>query len=297
MKALDIDTLLNWPFRDVHVPYEEERSMLYALCIGLGHDPCDERQLRYVYEPGLKTFPTQGLVLGLSDDKGFLTDERIGIDLPGMLHAQTGVQLHKPLPVFGEVTSRFKVERLADRGPGKGTALHYSRTLHDRASGELLFTETGVYVLRGNSVSSSATATGRPAATLPRVPAVPCDQSMELATLPQSALLFRLAAGDKTPLHASPAFAREAGFDRPLLHGICSFGVAAHGLAAMLCGYDGDRMRSIDARYTAPVFPGDILKVEAWRTGPGTAAFRATALPRGVVVLDNGVCEYTPAPV
>jgi acyl dehydratase len=115
---------------------------------------------------------------------------------------------------------------------------------------------------------------------------------MELATLPQSALLYRLAAGDQTALHASPAFARQAGFERPLLHGSCSFGVTAHGLVSMLCDYDGDRLLAMDARFTAPVLPGDNLKVEVWHTGPGKAAFRTISLPRGAVVLDNGVCEF-----
>jgi acyl dehydratase len=266
--------------------------MLHALCIGLGADPNDERQLRYVYEPGLKAFPTLALVLGLTEDAGFLHDERIGIDFSRMLHGQTGLRWHKPLSAAGEVTSRFAIESVVDRGVEKGSVLRFSRTLRDRASGDLLVTETGVYLLRGNGGFSSGLPPAGPSTAPVPVPAAPCSQSMELATLPQSALLYRLAAGDRTSLHASPTLARQAGFERPLLHGGCTFGVTAHGLVALLCDYDGNRLLAMDARFTAPVFPGDNLKVEVWHKGPGKAAFRATSLSRGVVVLDNGACEF-----
>jgi len=292
VKSLDVAALLGWPFRDVHVAYGEERTMLHSLCIGLGVDPCDERQLRYVYEPGLKAFPTLALVLGMTEDAGYLHDERVGIDFSRMLHGHTGLRWHKPLAAAGEVTSRFAIESLIDRGVEKGAVLRFSRTLRDRASGDLLVTETGVYLLRGNGgfsrEPSPAGTSTQPAA----VPAVPCDHSLELATLPQSALLYRLVAGDRTALHASPALARQAGFERPMLHGGCVFGVAAHALVAMFCGYEGDRLLAMDARFTAPVFPGDRLKVEAWLTAPGQAAFRATSLAKGKVVLDHGTCEF-----
>ncbi|BEP38945.1 MaoC/PaaZ C-terminal domain-containing protein (plasmid) [Variovorax sp. V59] len=292
MRTLDVAALLGWPFRDVHVAYAQERTMLHALCIGLGGDPCDERQLRYVYEPRLKAFPTLALTLGLTDDAGFLHDERVGIDFSRMLHGQTGLRWHKPLAAVGEVTSRFAIEGLSDRGVLKGSLLRFSRTLRDRATGDLLVTETGVYMLRGNGGFSSGLDAGEPSMAPVPIPAGPRSQCMELDTLPQSALLYRLAAGDRTGLHASPALARQSGFERPVLQGGCSFGVTAHGLVAMLCDYEGDRLRAMDARFTAPVFPGERLRVEVWRQGPRSAAFRTTSLPRGVVVLDNGTCEF-----
>jgi len=266
--------------------------MLHALSIGLGGDPVDDRQLRYVYEPGLKAFPTLALAIGLTDDAGYLHDERIGIDFPRMLHGQTGLRWHKPLAAAAEMTSRFAIESVWDRGVDKGAVLRFSRTLRDRASGDLVVTETGVYLLRGNGGFSPHVGAPGPSTVPVSVPRTPCSQSIELATLPQSALLYRLAAGDSTGLHASPTLARQAGFERPVLQGGCSFGVTAHGLISMLCDYDGDRLLAMDARFTAPVFPGDHLKVEVWHMGPGRAAFRTTSLPRGVVVLDNGSCEF-----
>jgi len=292
VKPLDVDALLAWPFRDVPVAYGEERTMLHALAVGLGGDPVDERQLRYVYEPKLKAFPTLALAIGLTDDAGYLHDQRTGIDFPRMLHGQTGLRWHKPLAAAAEMTSRFAIESVTDRGVDKGAVLRFSRTLRDRASGDLVVTETGVYLLRGNGGFSPGMGTVGPSTAPAPVPSTPCSQSIELATLPQSALLYRLAAGDSTGLHASPSLARQAGFERPVLQGGCSFGVTAHGLISMLCDYDGDRLLAMDARFTSPVYPGDHLKVEVWRTGPGKAAFRATSLPRRVVVLDNGSCEF-----
>lgn len=266
--------------------------MLHALSVGLGGDPVDDRQLRYVYEPGLKAFPTLALAVGLTDDAGYLHDEQIGIDFPRMLHWQTGLRWHKPLAAAAEMTSRFAIEGLWDRGAGKGAVLRFSRTLRDRASGDLMVTETGVYLLRGNGGFTARVGTPGPSTVPATVPRTPRSQSIELATLPQSALLYRLAAGDRTGLHASPTIARQAGFERPVLQGGCSFGVTAHGLIAMLCDYDGDRLLAMDARFTSPVFPGEHLKVDVWHTGSGRATFRTTSLPRGVVVLDNGYCEF-----
>ncbi|KQW56377.1 MaoC/PaaZ C-terminal domain-containing protein [Variovorax sp. Root411] len=292
MTTLDVEALLRWPFRNVHVAYDEERAKLYALSIGLGGDPNDERQLSYVAEPGLKAFPTLALVLGLTEDTDYLHDERIGIDFSRMLHGQTGLRWHKPLPLAGELTSRFSIESVTDRGKSKGAVLRFTRTLHDRKDGELLVTETGVYLLRANGGFSVGGPAASSATAPAEVPTVPCDHWMELGTLPQSALLYRLAAQDRTDLHASPALARQAGFERPLLQGGCSLGVTAHALVAILGEYDGDRLLAMDARFTAPVLPGDTLRIEVWRLGEGRAAFRAISLATGVTVIDNGTCQF-----
>lgn len=225
-------------------------------------------------------------------DAGFVHDERVGVDFSRMLHAQIGLRWHKPLAASGEVTSRFGIEGLADRGADKGTVLRFTRALRDRESGDLLATETGAYLLRGHGGFSSGPTAAGPVTALAAVPVTPCAQSMEIATLPRSASLYRLTAGDRTGLHANPTLARQAGPERPVLHGGCTIGVTAHALVAMLCGYDGDRLLAMDARFTVPAFPGGHMKIEVWRMGAGKAAFGTTCVPRGAVVLDNGACEF-----
>lgn len=285
---LDPQKLLSWPFRDVRCAYSDTDTILYALSIGLGSDPADAKQLPYVYEEGLKAFATMPIVLGMIDDVGFLFDPSVGIDLPRMLHGETGLRLHKPLPPAGEVISRLAIDRLVDRGEGRGAILYFSRTVRDASTNDLLATETGSFFMRGNGGFG-----GQPGTSVAahQIPERPCDAGTELATLPQQALLYRLT-GDRNPLHADPRIAGKAGFKQPILHGSCTYGFAAHGLAKLLCDCDSHRLRRVDARFTAPVYPGETLQVDVWRTGPGVAGFRVSVLERNLVAIDNGLCEY-----
>lgn len=285
---LNAEKLRNWPFRDVVRRYGETDSILYALSVGLGADPVDERQLRYVYEPGLKTFATMPLVLGMVDDLQFLHAPEVGIDLPRMLHGETGLRLHRPLPPAGTVVSRLSINDLSDKGEAKGAVLSFSRTIRDAESGALLATETGTFLLRGNGGFGGR---APPAVSVPRMPASPADAHTDLKTSPRAALLYRLT-GDRNSLHAEPAVARKVGFTAPILHGACSYGHAAHGLARLLCDYDSHRLKFMNARFTAPVYPGETLRLELWKVGRGSALFRVTVVERQVVALDNGQCDF-----
>lgn len=287
-RKLDARRLLDWPFRDVRVAFDDRDTILYSLAVGLGSDPLDRRQLRYVYEKDLKAFATMPMVLGMAEDVGFLTDPQVGIDLPRMLHGETGLELHRPLPARGEVISRLSIDRLIDRGEGRGAILYWRRSVRDAASGELCATETGSFFLRGNGGFGGESGSGR---RMDPVPDRSPDLRTDLATLPQSALLYRLT-GDDNPLHADPSVSAQAGFERPILHGACTFGFAVHGLARLLCDYDSDRIRAVEVRFTAPVLPGETLCVEVWRTGPGLAAFRVRVPRRDLTVIDNGICRY-----
>jgi acyl dehydratase len=124
-----------------------------------------------------------------------------------------------------------------------------------------------------------------------RLPERAADAVCDLPTMPQSALLYRLN-GDFNPLHADPEVARSAGFTRPILHGLCTFGVAGHALLKTLCGYAPARVRRIAARFSSPVYPGETIRTEIWREAPGRAAFRCRLVERDVVVLNNGLFEY-----
>jgi acyl dehydratase len=285
---LNQERLLSWPFRDVHCAYSEKDAIMYALCVGLGSDPIDRDQIGYVYENDLVAFPTFPNVLGMYDDDDFLADPEVGIDLSRMLHTEIGLTLHSVVPPAGEVVSRISIDRLIDRGEGRGAILDFSRQIRGAESGDLIATERGSFYLRGNGGFGGSEGS-RP--RLPAVPDGPPDVACDLQTTRQTALFFRLF-GDRNPIHADPDVAASAGFAAPILHGACTFGIAAHGVVKGLLDYRGERLRHIAARLSAPVIPGDVLSVQLWNAEPGRARFRVVVNERQAVVVDNGLAEY-----
>lgn len=284
--ALDYRKLKDWPFQDIVQTYTARDCMLYALGVGLGADPLDRQQLRFVYEDGLQMLPTMPVVLATP---GFwLKDADAGIDWRTVLHGEQALTIHRPLPTAGTVRSRMSVEEIVDKGPGKAAILYSRRDLYDHASGELLCSLWSSGVCRG------AGGFGGPSGPTPAPHPLPDrepDLSCDLPTLRQAALIYRLS-GDYNPLHADPAVAAAAGFERPILHGLCTYGVAGHALLKTLCGYDGARLRRLDVRFSAPVYPGEMIRTEIWKEGGGRASFRARSIERDIVVLNNGLAHY-----
>ncbi len=217
----------------------------------------------------------------------WMRDPGTGIDFSMIVHGEELIVLHRLLPAAGTVVSRHRITRVVDKGAGKGATVTYDKELVDKASGEKLATVTHTTFCRGDggfSARDGATDTSPPPA--PKVPERAPDLVCELRTLPQQALLYRLCA-DRNPLHSEPAVARKAGFDRPILHGLGTYGVAGHALLATCCNYDPARLKRLFARFSAPVFPGETIRFEMYRDG-GEIAFRARAKERDKVVLDYG---------
>jgi acyl dehydratase len=283
--AIDYQRLKNWDFPEIEQRYTARDTMLYALGIGLGADPMDREQLRFVYEDGLKALPTMAAVLA---HPGFWSrNPETGIDWKQVLHGEMGVAIAKPLPTAATVLGRTEIEEIVDKGPGKGALLYSRRDVRDKESGEILASLTSTSFLRGNGGFGGPSGPTRPVHPLPeRAPDLVCD----LPTLPQSALIYRLS-GDYNPLHADPEVAKAAGFPRPILHGLCTFGVAGHALLRTLCDYDPTRLRRIEVRFSAPVFPGETVRTEIWREGDGRVGFRCRIVARDVVAINNGLAE------
>lgn len=258
--------------------------MLYALGVGAGSDPSE---LRYVYEHGLQTLPTMAAVLAYP---GFWQKEpQYGIDWKNVLHGEQSIVLHAPLPPAGDVVGEMSIESIVDKGVGKGALLTTSRRISDAVSGTLLAVVRQVTFLRGDGGCGSVAAP--PPAPPFAFPATPPDAELAMPTRPEQALIYRLS-GDYNPLHVDPLAAAEANMPRPILHGLCTYGVAARALARLLCGGDAGRLTRIDCRFTAPVFPGETIQVAVWRDTPGRAAFKARVQERDLVVLSNGLVEY-----
>ena len=285
--------LKDWQFPEIEHAYTADDSMFYALAVGLGADPLDERQLKFVNDTAAGTplaVPTMAVILGYPGS--WMRDLRTGIDFTMIVHGEESVVLHKPLPAAGTVLSKHRVTRIVDKGVGKGATVTYDKDLFDKATGGKLATVTHTTFCRGDGgFSARDGVTDASPPSPPKVPQREPDLACELRTLPQQALLYRLCA-DRNPLHSEPAFARKAGFDRPILHGLGTYGVACHALLATVCDYDPSRLKSLFARFSAPVFPGETIRVEMYRQG-GEIAFRARARERDRVVLDYGRAEIT----
>lgn len=283
--GLDYATIKNWVFDDVRQQYDDKDVLLYALSIGMGHNPVDAQQLPYVYEEGLKVFPTIACVLG---QPGFwVKDPETGIDWVQVLHGEERVTFHKPFPAKGTVVGRTHISHVIDKGAQTGAIVISERTVTDAHSGDLLATVQQTNFCRGDGGFGYSDEGPEP---LPAVPDRPFDLEHTLETLPQAALIYRLNA-DRNPLHADPAVAAKAGYDRPILHGLCTYGVAAHAIVASCADYDADRLEFLGVRFSAPVFPGETLMVEMWREGSRTIHFQARVKERDVLVLRNGLAR------
>ena len=294
--AIDYQHLKSRVFPPVHQHYTERDTMLYALSLGLGNDPLNASALPFVYEGlegGLRALPSQAVVLGYP---GFWAREPdTGIDWVKLLHGEQRMRLHRPLPASGEVVGHNRITHLTDKGEGKGAIMVTERRL-ETAAGELLATVQQVTFLRGDG-GYSQQGGGQPSdAPLPALQPTPQDRAPDFTdtqpTRPEAALLYRLM-GDYNPLHADPAVAAKAGFERPILHGLASYGLVAHAVLRRCCGGDPARLKALDIRFAAPVYPGETLVTEIWRMPgqPGQLQLRARVAERDKVVMSHGFAE------
>lgn len=287
---LDYEKIKNWPFQEVSQRYSRRDTILYALGVGAGVDPLDPGELRFTYEKDLQALPTMGVVLAL---EGFwMADPRAGLDWRRMLHGEQSLKVHKPLAPEGEVVSLNQIDAIYDKGAQKGAILYMTRKLWDKATGDLLMEVGAAAFMRGDG-GFGGSADGAPVPYAVPVDRAP-DLSIDVSTRPDQALIYRLS-GDLNPLHIDPALARSAGFDKPILHGLCSYGVAGRALLKLLCENRPGAMRGMNVRFATPVYPGETLRIEAWHTEPGTVAFRCLIKERNVVAINNGRFDYTAA--
>lgn len=260
--------------------WDERDSMLYALGIGMAQDPLDEAELRFVYERDLQAFPTMPVAITLAD--GPLED--IGIDYRYVLHGEQAVTLHKPFPPMGKAKATGRMIGAWDKGPDKGAVFSQKKIL--TLDGEVTPLATIVTTSFGRSEGGfGGPADGQPAPHL--VPDRPPDRIIEMPTTKRQSLIYRLS-GDLNPLHADPEAARAAGFERPILHGLCSFAICCRAVMQTYCAMDPTRLHHHQLRFSAPVFPGDTLTVSLWREA-NIISFEAHVTARNITVIRNGM--------
>lgn len=276
------DDLMRLDLPEREFSYSERDTMLYALSVGMGHDPMDLDELPFVFERDLKALPSQATVVAWDDSWALKT----GLNLVMVVHGEQRITLHRPLAPQGRVASKVRIREVFDKGPGRGAVLLVENALRDASNGQPLATLLSTVFARGDG------GFGGPAGNGPAPHAIPeraPDVGVTAKTQPNQALFYRLC-GDRNPLHADPAFAKAAGFPRPILHGLCTYGHAVRAVVKAACDHDPARVAHIEARFTAPVFPGETIHTEIWRDG-NIVSFRARLVERDVIALDHGKVE------
>lgn len=280
---MHLDALRSLRIPPVRHDYSFKDAILYALGLGYGSDPVDPDALQFVYEQAQKVVPSMSVVLGYP---GFwLQAPELRVDWVQALHAEHFFEIHRPLSPDGTVHSSHKIVAVDDKGAGKGALLHVQKQLHDD-NGLALATLRETYFLRGDGGCGSF---GTPPIPAPALPDRAPNLTTDIATLPQQALIYRLS-GDYNPIHADPVMAAQAGFERPILIGLCTMGIATRAAISCICNADPDRLASMFVRFVRPVYPGETLRFEFFGN-TGEIQFRARSVERNELVLDR--CKVT----
>ncbi len=261
--------------------YGDRETMLYALGIGFGRDPMNEAELPFVYENGLKAVPTMSTVIAWATR----TLGRAGINYLMVVHGEQRLTMHKPLPPAAEIIADERVIGAFDKGKDKGAIILTEKVIREKKSGDKICTMVNTTFARGDG------GFGGPKDGAPEPHPVPTrapDLVHDCDTRPDQAFIYALS-GDRNPLHRDPKVAKMAGFPRPILHGLCTYGTACRAVISTLCKYDPAKIAGFDVRFSAPVFPGETISTEMWVDGP-VVSFRSRVKERNVVVLNNGKC-------
>ncbi|MBN9592086.1 MAG: MaoC family dehydratase N-terminal domain-containing protein [Alphaproteobacteria bacterium] len=280
--AINYEELMQAKSTGVEASWGDRETMLYALGIGFMRDPMDTRELQFAYENDLKAVPTMATVIGWGASS---TMARSGINYLMVVHGEQRLTLHKPLPSAATVLIDERVIGAFDKGKDKGAVIVTEKVLRDKKSNDKLCTLVGTTFARGDGGFGGPKDGAPQPHTLPtRAP----DLSHECDTRPDQAFIYALS-GDRNPLHRDPNVAKMAGFPRPILHGLCTYGTACRAVISSVCKYDAQKITGFDVRFSSPVFPGETIVTEMWVDG-SVVSFRSKVKERDVVVLNNGKC-------
>jgi acyl dehydratase len=262
--------------------YGDREVMLYAYGIGIGADPMDEKELPFVNEAAatprsLKVVPTFASVAAWGAGPGEMNLNRLMV-----VDGERDITFHKPLAAAAHITADSNVLAVYDKGKDKGAIIRHQTILKD-ADGEKLATLVASRFARGDG-GFGGSSEGQPEPH--QVPSRAPDRIVDISTRPDQALIYRLC-GDRNPLHSDPEFAKKAGFPRPILHGMCTYGVSCRGVLQTYADYDPTAFRQHVARFSSPVYPGETVTIAMWKDG-NVISFEAKVKARDVAVIRNG---------
>lgn len=290
--TIDIDTVLNHRFKSAASVYDADDAILYALSVGAGANPVDPAELQFTYElngAGFKVLPTLAVTFP------FTLFWQI-VDVPGLsfnpmmlLHGEQYVELKRPLPPAATFTNHARITHIYDKGSGALVNLEVSTV--DEAGDEVALNRSALFIRGLGGFGGDRGPSGKVNVPPDRIP----DAIIRQPTRPEQALLYRLSSKDRNPLHADPQMAAFGGFDRPILHGLCTYGFAARAVLKEFTGYDVARFKSMQARFSKHVFPGETLITEMWQESPDRIIFQCKVAERDEIVLANAAIELHPA--
>lgn len=278
---INYDELMQLKSKGQAFQYAERETILYALGIGFMRDPLNENELPFVYENGLRAVPTMATVLAF----GQSIVSRSGVNYLMVVHGEQRLTVHKPLPAYADVIYDERIVGAWDKGKDKGALIVSERVIREKKTEDKLCTLSATIFARGDGGFGGPNE-GAPAPH--PIPDRAPDLVHEADTRPDQAFLYALS-GDRNPLHRDPKIAKMAGFPRPILHGLCTYGTACRSLLSTVCDYDPTKIAGFDARFSAPVFPGETIATDMWIDGK-IVSFRSRVKERDVICINNGKC-------
>ena len=281
---MNLEHVRNRRFEPTEQSYDWCDAALYAVALGMGDDPTDEDELIYVYEGReQRAAPSMSVILGWPPF--WHADPAAGIDWPRILHGEQRFDLLRPLPLRASIRAEHRIHSVEDKGRGRGALIAFDTEVVDARNGARLASLRSIQFLRGDGGCGGFGTPPPPLA--PLSPVGSPTATVDYRTPPQAALLYRLASRDYMPIHADPALARAAGFERPISHGLNTMGLACRAILKRFAPRRPERLRSMSVRFVGHAFPGETIRVEMFAEGE-RIRFRAWALERQVLVLDRG---------
>jgi len=279
--TINYDEIMNLTSENVEISYSDKDSILYSLGIGLGNDPMNLNELKYVYENSQSVLPS--MATNFQYHSPLLLKTNINFIM--VVHGEQRLSITNALPVSGDFIANAKVIGCYDKGPARGAIIEVETTVKNKKNNEEICKLVSTTFARGDG------GFGGPDSPKKEIfiPNGEPDYVSEVSTKPDQALIFRLS-GDYNPLHSDPNFAKAAGFEKPILHGMCTYGIACRSLVNEICENDASKLKRFDCRFSSPVYPGETIITEMWKKDK-MIYFNSKVKERDKLVLKNGVSE------
>ena len=277
--TINYDEIMNLTSENVEISYSDKDSILYSLGIGLGNDPMNLNELKYVYENSQSVLPS--MATNFQYHSPLLLKTNINFIM--VVHGEQRLSITNALPVSGDFIANAKVIGCYDKGPARGAIIEVETTVKNKKNNEEICKLVSTTFARGDG------GFGGPDSPKKEIfiPDGEPDYVSEVSTKPDQALIFRLS-GDYNPLHSDPNFAKAAGFEKPILHGMCTYGIACRSLVNEICDNDASKLKRFDCRFSSPVYPGETIITEMWKKDK-MIYFNSKVKERDKLVLKNGV--------